>query len=290
MNAKKNILVTGANGQLGMEFRDLAKINSTYNFLFASKEELSITDELSLSKYFAAHHIDHCINCAAYTAVDKAETEKDLAYEVNATAVGYLAAICKKKGTQFIHISTDYAFDGTATTPYKESAVTNPVGIYGASKLAGEQSAIEQNASSIIIRTSWVYSHHGKNFVKTMIRLMKEKENIGVVNDQFGSPTNAADLAEAILEIIAANEKPPAGIYHYCNEGIINWYEFAVAIKQIIKSNCIVNPIPTSAYPTPANRPAYSVLDTTKIKQTFNLTIPSWKDSLEKCIFILENR
>ena len=288
MSNKKNILVTGANGQLGMEFRTLAPNYPAYHFLFASKEELSILDPISVEKFFSKNKIDHCFNCAAYTAVDKAETETELAFESNGIAVGRLAAICKKYETTFIHISTDYVFNGNATEPYKETYVTDPVNAYGVSKLLGEIEAIKNNPASIIIRTSWVYSSFGKNFVKTMLRLMSEKESIAVVNDQLGCPTYANDLAEVIMKIITENEDPPAGIYNYSNSGVISWYEFALAIKEISGSNCMVNPVASTQYPMPAKRPKYSVMDTAKIRQVFNIEIPFWKDSLEKCIGILD--
>lgn len=270
-----------------MEFRALEKKYHTYDLYFAGKDELPITDNAAIENLFSKRSFSHCINCAAYTAVDKAETEQPLAFEINAKAAGELAAVCKKYNVRFIHVSTDYVFNGNGSVPYKESDQTDPVNIYGASKLEGEKEVFKNNDQSIILRTSWVYSSYGKNFVKTMLRLMNEKESIGVVNDQVGSPTYAADLAEAILTIIARIEKPIAGIYNYCNEGIISWYEFASEIKRSINSNCKVNPIETSAYPTPAKRPHYSVLDTTKVRKTFGLAIPAWKDSLEKCIKLL---
>ena len=288
MGNKKNILVTGANGQLGMEFQTLAAHYPAYNFLFASKDELSIIDQASVEKFFSQNKIDHCFNCAAYTAVDKSEMEIDIAFETNGTAVGKLAAACKKNNTRFIHISTDYVFNGNATEPYKESDATDPVNKYGASKLLGETETIKNNADSIIIRTSWVYSSFGKNFVKTMLRLMNEKESISVVNDQLGCPTYANDLAEAMMNIITKNENPQAGIYNYCNTGVISWYEFALSIKEISGSNCIVNAVPSSQYPTPAKRPQYSVLDTLKFRKIFNIEIPFWKDSLERCISLLQ--
>ena len=231
--------------------------------------------------YFKTLQPAYCINCAAYTAVDKAEAEKDLAFLVNGEAVGVLAAICKEHGTKLIHISTDYVFNGEGTYPYTENFPTDPINIYGASKLQGEKDAIGFNPDSIVIRTSWVYSSFGKNFVKTMMRLMNEKDEIRVVNDQIGSPTYAADLAEVILNIIS-NWKP--GIYNFSNEGIITWYEFAVAIKEIINCPCDVKPISSSEYPTPAKRPAYSVLDKTKIQETFNIHLKGWKVSLSNCI------
>ena len=287
MNGKKKLLITGANGQLGMEFRDLEKQYSQFHFLFVTKNELPINDFIAIEKFFKKNQIDACINCAAYTAVDKAETEKALAFQINGEAVGNLAKVCKINNIQFIHFSTDYVFDGNATIAYKETNNTNPVNLYGESKLRGEQLAIQNNEQSIIIRTSWVYSSHGKNFVKTMLRLMNEKESIGVVNDQYGSPTYAADLAEATLKIISEIKWQP-GIYHYCNKGIINWYRFAEEIKKLTGSHCIVNPISTDGYPTPAARPQYSALDTNKIMETYNLLIPKWEISLEKCISLIQ--
>jgi dTDP-4-dehydrorhamnose reductase len=283
MSDKKTILITGANGQLGREFQELSVSFSSFNFLFASRNELEISNEQSVNDFFKNNNIDVCVNCAAYTAVDKAETEKELSIAVNATAVGFLAKACKKYNAQFIHISTDYVFDGTATSPYKTDDKTNPVNFYGQTKLDGELNAIKENENSIIIRTAWVYSSFGNNFVKTMIRLMKERESIGVVSDQRGTPTYAADLAAAIMQIIN-QDNFVAGIYHYSNEGNISWYDFAKEIATQINATCIVNPITTTQFPTPAARPAYSVLDTSEIKNTFTITIPHWKDSLEKCM------
>ena len=289
MAADKTILVTGANGQLGKEFRALAIQYPQYNFLFTGKEELPVNDNEAVKKYFTNHQINFCINCAAYTAVDKAETEKEKAFSINADAIADLAFVCKTFNVQLIHISTDYVFDGTAQQPYTETDATNPVSIYGQSKLKGEELALQNNPSVIIIRTSWVYSSYGNNFVKTMLRLMKEKDSINVVNDQLGCPTYAADLAMAIMQKIKSKKsKENPGIYHYTNAGITNWYEFAVAIKNITGSNCTVNPIPTTQYPTAAKRPAYSVLDTTKIKEAFNIIIPDWKDSLQHCLALLK--
>ncbi|UEG48485.1 dTDP-4-dehydrorhamnose reductase [Ferruginibacter lapsinanis] len=279
------ILVTGANGQLGQEMQVIAASYPEYSFLFVTRNELPIDDFSAVKNFFSQHAIDYCVNCAAYTAVDKAEAEVDKAYSINADAVGNLAKICKTSGTQLIHISTDYVFDGTNTEPIKEDQTTNPIGVYGASKLKGEQEALQHDPSAIIIRTSWVYSSFGNNFVKTMLRLMKERESINVVSDQFGCPTYAADLAEAIMKIITSNSQPPtSNIYNYSNKGMINWHQFAVAIKELSGSACVVNPIPSSQYPTPAKRPAYSVMDTSKIQQTFAITIPEWKESLKKCL------
>jgi len=288
-NKQATILVTGANGQLGKELQAFAHHYPSYHFLFVSKEELNIADAAATERYFTAQSIDFCINCAAYTAVDKAESDAENAFLINGTAVATLAAVCNKYNTQLIHISTDYVFDGTATKPYKETDPSNPVSVYGRSKLQGEIAALENNPSTIIIRTAWVFSSFGNNFVKTMLRLMKERESINVVNDQLGCPTYAADLAAAIMQIIASgksNKNP--GIYHYSNAGITNWYAFAVSIKELSGSSCLVNPISTAQYPTAAKRPAYSVLDTTKIKNAFGVTIPSWEESLEQCLALLK--
>lgn len=282
------ILVTGSNGQLGKELQQLSSSFTQFQFIFLSKEELPVDDHGLISHHFTKHQPQYCINCAAYTAVDKAEQEKELAFKVNGDAVGVLATISKENNCRLIHISTDYVFDGTSSSPYKEDDATNPQGVYGASKLEGEKQAMQNNPATIIIRTSWVYSEFGKNFVKTMIRLMNEKEEINVVNDQIGSPTYAADLAEAILQIIANCQLPignsEKGIYNFSNTGTTSWYEFALAIKELINSNCKVNPIPTSQYPTPAKRPAYSVLDKSKIQQAFGIRLKDWKDSLSVCI------
>ena len=290
MVTQKTILITGAGGQLGKEFGVLVNKFPQYVFLLTGKEELPVENTAALIKYFAGHHIDYCVNCAAYTAVDKAETEKDSAFLINAAAAGNLAAVCKTYNTQLIHISTDYVFDGTGTHPYKETDPVNPISIYGRSKLKGEEMVLQNHASAIIIRTSWLYSSFGNNFVKTMLRLMKERESIAVVNDQYGSPTYAADLAGAIMVVI---EKYPAfhfpfSIFNYCNEGVTTWYDFAVAIKELLPSNCTVKPIPTSQYPTPASRPRYSVLDTALIKSSFGITIPGWKESLQRCLLQLK--
>ncbi len=285
--SNKTILVTGANGQLGREMQVAAKNFPNYNFLFVSKDELPIDNFDAVQHFFDNHSIGVCVNCAAYTAVDRAETEKEKAFSINGDAVENLAKLCKKNDALFIHISTDYVFDGAATSPYKEDEAVKPIGVYGASKLKGEQLALQNNPASIIIRTSWVYSSFGNNFVKTMLRLMKERESINVVDDQKGCPTYAADLAAAIMDIISGENLTP-GIYNFSNHGIITWHQFAVAIKELSGSKCIVNPIPTSQYPTPAKRPAYSVLDTTKIRQTFNVVIPDWKESLKKCLSLLQ--
>ncbi|NOT51614.1 MAG: dTDP-4-dehydrorhamnose reductase [Chitinophagaceae bacterium] len=283
MASKPVILVTGSNGQLGKELKKIASSLLQFEFIFLSKEDLPIHHFEMVRHYFTTYKPQYLINCAAYTAVDRAEQEKDRAFQINGEAVGVLAAVCNEQQCKFIHISTDYVFDGTATVPYKEDSLTNPQSVYGASKLEGEKQAMQFNAETIIIRTSWVYSEFGKNFVKTMQRLMSEKEEINVVNDQFGSPTYAADLAEIILQIISSQKWKP-GIYHFCNEGIITWYEFALAIKELTGSNCKVNPIPTSQYPAPAKRPSRSVLDTAKIQNVFAIEMKDWKESLKVCL------
>ncbi len=283
MVMKQKILVTGSNGQLGKELKQLASTFPQFEFIFLSREDLPIHHFEMVRHYFNTYNPQFLINCAAYTAVDRAEQEKDKAFQVNAEAVGVLAAVCAAHHTQFIHISTDYVFDGTATQLYKEDAPTNPQGVYGATKLEGEKQAIALNPDTIIIRTSWVYSEYGKNFVKTMLKLRAEKEEISVVNDQIGSPTYAADLAGAILQIITSYNWQP-GIYHYSNEGAISWFDFALAIKELTGSNCNVNPIPTSQYPTPAKRPAYSVLEKTKIQKAFGIELKDWKESLAVCL------
>jgi len=277
------ILVTGADGQLGSELKALAPSFSGLAFIFTSRTDLAIDDKNKVEEFFTKETPSYCINCAAYTAVDKAESEPDAAFLANAIAAGYLAEVSAKYDCRFIHISTDYVFEGNASTPYKEDSLTMPLGIYGASKLEGEQAVLRKNPGAIIIRTSWVYSAYGKNFVKTMIRLMGEKDAINVVNDQSGSPTYAADLAKALLTIIEKDQWVP-GIYHYANKAVITWYEFAVAIRDLCGFNCKVNPIDTSQYPTPAVRPGYSVLSTDKFSDTFGIEMHDWKMSLEKCL------
>ena len=282
-NNQANIIVTGSNGQLGSELKEISGHYPQFNFYFFTRAELSITDASALEQVFTAHQPKYFINCAAYTAVDNAEKEKETAFEINGTAVGKIAALCKQYNCKLIHVSTDYVFNGNATAPLKETDVVDPVNAYGESKLLGEQLALQNDPDSIVIRTSWVYSSYGKNFVKTMARLMNEKESIGVVSDQLGSPTYAADLGKAIMDIITSG-KWVTGIYHYSNEGIISWFEFASEIKALLKSSCVVNPITTSQFPTPAKRPAYSGLDKSKIKSTFGLQPHNWKESLKICI------
>ena len=284
-----NILVTGANGQLGSEIRLLA-VKSKWNFLFTDIEELDITDKRSIKIYFKDHSINICINCAAYTKVDNAESEPGVAKQINVLAVRNLAEVCKSVNAIFLHISTDFVFGGKNSRPYKEEDMTLPVSIYGQTKLAGEIAATNACENTIIIRTSWLYSTYGKNFVHTMLRVGKEKKKLNVVSDQIGTPTYAADLAVVIFEILSQLAKSPEsikelkGIYHYSNEGVASWYDFAVEIFKIAGMKVELTPIPSEEYPLPAQRPSNSVLDKEKIKHTFGLQIPHWKTSLEICM------
>ena len=285
----QKILITGANGQLGKEFQKISSFFSQFDFIFLSREDLPIHNFEEVRKVFEDNHPQYLINCAAYTAVDRAEQEKELAFLVNGEAVGVLAAVCKEHNTKFIHISTDYVFDGAASAPYKEDSPTNPQGVYGSSKLEGEKQAMQINPDCLIIRTSWVYSEFGKNFVKTMLKLIHEKDKINVVNDQIGTPTYAKDLANAILQIISTETWHP-GIYHYSNDGVISWYDFAKLLKEFSGSSCQIHPISTSEYPTPAKRPPYSVLDKNKIQQVYNIRLRNWQDSLGECLLQLKNK
>ncbi|HEY5465237.1 MAG TPA: dTDP-4-dehydrorhamnose reductase [Hanamia sp.] len=288
-DSTNTILVTGANGQLANEIKRITTNYPSYRFLFTTREELPVENFESIKDFFEKNKIHYCINCAAYTAVDKAESDKQKAFLINADAVVELAAICNSHHTKLIHISTDYVYDGCSNIPLKEGAATLPVNVYGASKLKGEELALNKNPATLIIRTSWVYSSFGNNFVKTMLRLFKERNEINVINDQLGSPTYAADLAEVILEFIEKRERGSdfSGIVNYCNSEATTWYAFAEEIKALVNSNCIINPIPTSSYKTPAKRPLYSVLDTSKIRGLLQLEIPNWKESLKKCIGFL---
>ncbi len=279
-----NILVTGANGQLGSEIKSLAKSYHD-SFTFTNKESLDISDKEAIMIAIQKNNIDTIINCAAYTAVDKAETDEYNADKINAQGTKNLAQIAKEKGLKLIHISTDYVFDGKNYKPYEEDDKTNPNGIYGKTKLAGEK-AIEEiaPANTIMIRTSWVYSSYGNNFVKTMLNLGKTKEKLTVINDQVGTPTYAKDLAKAILDIVPqlSNDKPK--IYHYSNEGVLSWYDFAKEIMRMAKLDCKIEPIATKDYPTPATRPHFSLLNKAKIKAEFGVDVPFWKDSLDACL------
>ncbi len=283
----EKILVTGANGQLGSELNVLSKNYSQFEWVFTDREELDLCDLESLVSEIAKINPQYIINCAAHTAVDRAESEFELSDILNHQAVTIMAEWSENNNCKFIHVSTDYVFDGTAATALTESAPTGPINVYGQTKLSGELSCQLENPSSIIIRTSWVYSSFGANFVKTMSRLMQERESLNVVNDQIGSPTYAADLAQAIMTIIT-HENWQAGIYHFSNEGEISWYEFALAIQEVGGFDCAVSGIPSSAYPTPAKRPQYSLLDKTKIKETFGVVVPEYRTSLEKCMSLLK--
>ena len=278
-----NILVTGCNGQLGNEIQLLEKGNGKHVFFNTDVNELDITDENAINAFVDANNIDGIINCAAYTAVDKAESNEALCHTLNATAPGYLAAAMGKRGGWMVQVSTDYVFDGTKHTPYSETDPTCPDSVYGRTKLEGEQLVRQHCERALIVRTAWLYSIFGNNFVKTMIRLGKEKTELGVIFDQIGTPTYARDLAVAIMTAVEKGIIP--GIYHFSNEGVTSWYDFTKAIHRIAGiSGCHVRPIHTEEYPTPAHRPHYSVLDKTKIKNTYNIDIPYWEESLEECI------
>ena len=279
----KKVLVTGANGQLGKELRDIAKQSSDLEFLFLSREDLPIHHYDLVRNTFHGFQPDFCINCAAYTAVDKAETEKELAEIINTESVGILAAVAASMLCRFIHISTDYVYDGEKKGEHREEDAPKPVSVYGETKLKGELAAVQNDPTAIIIRTSWVYSKYGHNFVKTMVRLMQEKKEISVVNDQYGSPTWAADLASFIVFVIQQENWHP-GVYNFSNAGAITWYDFALEIKSLVYSSCVVHAIPTESYPTPAKRPANSLMSKEKIKQVFGYSPRDWKTSLRECI------
>lgn len=284
---KPKILITGAGGQLAACIKDIVACYSRFEFVFFSKAEMPVEDKAGVESVFEYTRPQFCINCAAYTAVDKAESERESAFLINAEAVKNLAAVCAVRQTKLLHVSTDYVFNGSSSVPYKESDPVEPVNVYGASKAAGEALAAAHNSDAVIIRTSWLYSEHGHNFVKTMMHLMKEKKELNIVNDQTGSPTYGIDLAHAIMKIIDSDRWLP-GIYHYCNEGRISWYDFALVIKAFIRAGCVLHPVPAIAYPTPAKRPAYSLLDTAKIRESYGINIPYWEDSLRTCIANLQ--
>lgn len=284
-----NILVTGANGQLGNALRDIAPNYPQCNFVFTDIQELDITNEQAINQMVNDEQIDIIINCAAYTAVDKAENDQQLAHLLNAEAPALLAKAIASRGGDIIHISTDYVFDGKGHTPYTEDMPTCPQSVYGTTKLAGEQGVEAANPHHIIIRTAWLYSPYGNNFVKTMLRLGRERDMLNVVYDQVGTPTYAPDLARAIMAAATQSEKT-YGIYHFSNEGAISWYDFTKAIHRIAGiTTCQVNPIRSAAYPAPAPRPSFSVLDKAKIKETLGITVPYWEDSLKECLSILLN-
>jgi dTDP-4-dehydrorhamnose reductase len=279
-----NILITGANGQLGSELQEIAKDDSC-NYFFTDTDNLDITNFATVEEFIETNNISTIINCAAYTAVDKAEDEKEIANKINNLAVENLAIISKKFDIKFIHISTDYVFDGKNHKPYTETDQTNPVNTYGKTKLAGENAILQQKLkNSVIIRTSWVYSSFGNNFVKTMLRLGEEKQELNIIFDQIGAPTYARDLAQTILKILPDIKNSNTDIYNYNNEGVCSWYDFAKEIVDIAKINCKINPIESKDYKTLAKRPYYSVLNKAKIKQEFAIKIPHWQSSLQECI------
>jgi len=275
-----NILVTGGNGQLGSELKELAPNYPEYNFLFTNVSDLDITDHSSVEEFIESNNINVIINCAAYTAVDKAETELELADIINHLAVANIAQMAKVKNIKLIHISTDYVFDGTNFKPYVETDAPNPQSVYGKTKLDGELAMRQINpANSIIIRTSWVYSKFGNNFVKTILRLAETRDEISVVSDQIGSPTNAADLGQIILTILPKIQNKAVEVFHYTNEGVCSWYDFAVAILENKGINIKLTPVLSQSYPTLAERPLNSALSKNKIKLKFKISIPNWEDS-----------
>lgn len=279
----KTILITGANGQLGNEMRLLAGRYPAYRYLFTDVAELDICDAEAVKAYVAEQEVDLIVNCAAYTAVDKAEDDEALADRLNHLAPGYLAEAVAARGGGLIQISTDYVFDGTSYVPYREDMLTCPDSVYGRTKLAGEEAAMSHCKNVMVIRTAWLYSTFGNNFVKTMIRLGREKDSLGVIFDQIGTPTYARDLAQVIFVAIEKGIVP--GVYHFSNEGVCSWYDFTQAIHRLAGiAGCSLRPLHTEEYPTRAKRPHYSVLDKTKLKETYGIEIPYWTDSLEECI------
>jgi len=286
-----NILVTGSNGQLGSEIKDLAVNYTKFSFFFMDLPELDICNSSQLNIFIKENNINTVINCAAYTAVDKAEQDSEIAKKVNATGVLNLVNALKTVNGKLIHISTDYVFDGNHFMPYKESDPVSSIGVYGNTKRSGELAVINSDIDAVVIRTSWLYSAYGNNFLKTMLRLGNEIDELGVIFDQVGSPTNASDLAKTCLDILVyskeANINSKGNLYHYSNEGVASWYDFAISIMELGSVNCKVKPIQTKDYPTLAKRPHYSVLNKSKIKSDFKIEIPYWRDSLAKCILKL---
>ena len=282
-----NILVTGGNGQLGSEIKNLEKNHQKYSFYFTDIKELDITNQLSVKTFIEKKNIDIIINCAAYTAVDKAEVEKDIAEKVNYKGVQNLVDALKTVNGKLVHISTDYVFNGENFVPYKESDTVSPIGVYGETKRKGELAVLNSDIDGVVIRTSWLYSSYGNNFVKTMLKLGDEREELGVIFDQIGTPTYAKDLAQICITIILKSNNTLSSngrLYHYSNEGVASWYDFAKEIMILGDNDCKVKPIETKDYPTPAKRPHYSILNKSKIKIDFDIEIPFWKDSLKECI------
>lgn len=284
----QTVLVTGSKGQLGNEIQVLAPAYPQFNFIFTDVEELDICKREVVDGFFSENKIDFLINCAAYTAVDKAEDDEEKCYQINKDAVGYLGEASARHGVKMLHVSTDYVFDGKSYIPYTEDAPVSPATVYGRSKAEGEQRLVSVLQSAVIVRTSWLYSSFGNNFVKTMLKLGRERKRLQVVFDQVGTPTYAADLADALLQIISAAELVP-GIYHFSNEGVCSWYDFTLAIFKSAKIACDVLPIESREYPTKTPRPHYSVLNKQKVKSAYNLRIAHWEDSLNRCVQKLEN-
>jgi dTDP-4-dehydrorhamnose reductase len=286
-NSNNKILVTGSNGQLGSEIRAIANLYPTLSFIFTDVEELNITNPIAVNEFIEKEKPNFVINCAAYTAVDKSEVEVDAATMLNSVAPGILANSCKANGCKMIHISTDYVFDGKAFQPYNELSTVNPMSSYGRSKLKGEEKVIDSGIG-MVIRTSWLYSTFGQNFVKTIIRNAKNKPEIRVVNDQIGCPTYARDLAETIIAIISkGNDSFIPEIFHYSNEGVCSWYDFALQIVKLANLDCKIEPIESKDYPLPAKRPFYSVFNKEKIRIHYNIDIPHWSSSLNNCISLI---
>ena len=283
----EKILITGAYGQLGSELKDISQDFPSATFTYTDRDGLDITDVEAVAKFISEGKFTTLINCAAYTAVDKAESEKDIAFAINGTASGILAKACRNANVKFVHVSTDFVFDGTMARPLLEEDSVNPLSVYGSTKLEGERLVLANNPDALILRTSWVYSSFGNNFVKTILRLCKERESLNIIFDQIGTPTYAKDLARAILEIVTG-KKWKSGLYHYSNEGVASWYDFAIAIRDVAGLKTPIFPIETSQYPTPAVRPKYSVLNKKKFKHTFNISIPYWRDSLVNCMQIIK--
>lgn len=282
------ILITGSNGQLGSELRQLqARLPHAHTFFNSSRSELDITSEAAVNEFIERESIDLVVNCCAYTAVDKAETERELAEQLNHTAPRLLATAMERSGGSMIHLSTDYVFDGRAHRPYRVDDATNPQSVYGRTKLRGEEAVMQACSRAAVVRTSWLYSAFGNNFVKTMLRLGRERDELGVVTDQIGSPTYAADLAHALWLMMEKGVQ--AGVYHYGNEGVASWYDLACAAHRMAGISCAVRPIRTEDYPLPAPRPHYSVLDKSALRKAYQLDIPWWEDSLARCLSVLES-
>ena len=283
----QTILITGSHGQLGNEMQQAAKNYPAFNYLYTDVEDLDICDKGALNTFVKANQVNIIVNCAAYTAVDKAEDDVELCYKINADAVRNIGVVAKENDLKVVHVSTDYVFDGTNYMPYTEDQTVCPSSVYGKSKLAGEQALFESCDQAVILRTAWLYSSFGNNFVKTMMKLGSERDSLNVIFDQIGTPTYAADLADTILKLLS-NETFVPGIYHFSDEGVCSWYDFTKSIHRIAGITCDVHPIETREYPTRTPRPHYSVLNKAKIKSTYAISIPHWEESLEKCIKILQ--